>query len=83
MKKVDKEKDHVWKVTLLNCDCHDFYQVIIFVAAATNCSVETASQFAHVADELGSVVIYKGTLKECQEVVNMLKRGGLDYGLSQ
>jgi hypothetical protein len=73
----DMISEFVWKTILFNCDCHTFETVIEQLIIAIKCSRETAEHLAYVADQFGSVVIYKGTKNSCENVADILGRVGL------
>ena len=50
---------------------------------AIACSYATASQLANVADQLGSVSVYKGTYEQCENVADILGSVGLVVKVSQ
>ena len=62
----------MWQVILFNCNCHTFDAVIEQLIKAIGCSSSTASQLAYVADQFGSVTVYKGEKEECERVADIL-----------
>jgi hypothetical protein len=72
-----------WQTILYNCNCHTFETVIEQLMKAIGCSYATASQLANVADQLGSVSVYKGTYEQCENVADILGSVGLEVKVSQ
>jgi hypothetical protein len=67
-----------WSTILFDCNCHTFEAVIEQLMKAINCTYATASQLAHVADQLGSVAVYKGNKERCEKIADVLGSIGLD-----
>jgi ATP-dependent Clp protease adapter protein ClpS len=66
-----------WKVTLYNCDCHTFDDVILSLQRATGCSLEKASFIANEAHFVGRAIAYEGPREECLKVRGLLTSAGL------
>ncbi len=73
----------IWNVILFNCNCHTFDTVIEELMESLGCSYAKASQFANVADQLGSVKIYEGDKKNSERIADTLGRAGLIVKLNQ
>ena len=70
------------KVTLFNCNCHSIEEVIEQVQKATACGYQSALQLTNIAHHSGSVVVYRGGRKKCNEVAEVLGRTGLQVAVS-
>ena len=60
------------EVTLHNCQCHTYMEVIHLLMKAIKCDETTAIRYAVTAEEFGSVVVYKGTKEDCEKVAGIL-----------
>ena len=65
------------EVTLHNCQCHTYMEVIRLLKKAIKCDETTAIRYALTAEEFGSVVVYKGTKEDCEKVASILGSTGL------
>jgi hypothetical protein len=75
--------EFIWRAVLFNCNCHTFDVVIDQLMKAINCTESTASQLANVADQLGSVTVYKGPKGRCEDVAGILSSAGLEARVTQ
>jgi hypothetical protein len=75
--------EYIWRTVLFNCNCHTFDTVIDQLMKAINCTYSTASQLANVADQLGSVTVFKGTKERCEDVSGILTSVGLEAKVTQ
>lgn len=65
------------EVTLHNCQCHTYIEVIRLLVEAIKCNETTAIRYAVTAEDFGSVVVYKGTKEDCEKVASILGSTGL------
>lgn len=75
--------DGAWQVVLLNCYCHFFEEVVLQLQKAIGCSQEVAETFAEIADQTGSVVVFRGPHDACQRVAGVLGSIGLGVEVSR
>lgn len=75
--------EYEWRTVLFNCNCHTFDTVIDQLMKAINCTYTTASQLANVADQLGSVTVFRGTKEKCEDVSGILTSVGLVAQVTQ
>lgn len=73
----------MWHTILYNCDCHEFWEVVDQIMLAIKCTEPIASQYASTAHNLGSVSVFKGTKKNCNQVADVLGSIGLDVKVVQ
>ncbi len=73
-----KESD----VTLFNCNCHSYLQVIDLLVKAIKCDHTTAVRYAVTAENFGSVVVYRGTKEDCEKVASILGSTGLNVSVT-
>jgi ATP-dependent Clp protease adaptor protein ClpS len=66
-----------WQTILYNCDCHEFWEVVNQIMLAIKCTEATASQYAHTAETLGNVAVFKGSRERCEQVSDVLGSIGL------
>ncbi len=71
------------KVILFNCNCHTFDAVILQITRAIHCPQEKALCLAQMADATGSSMIYKGPLKRCEKVADILASIGLKVAIEE
>lgn len=69
------------EVTLFNCQCHTYMEVIRLLKKAIKCDETTAIRYAVTAEEFGSVVVYKATKEDCEKVASILSSTGLDVSV--
>ncbi len=74
---------HAWQTILYNCDCHEFREVIDQIMLAIKCTEAVASQYAHTADTVGSVAVFKGSKEKCEQVSDVLGSIGLKVKVTQ
>lgn len=60
-------------VVLYNDDYHTFEEVIYQLQKATNCSFETAREYAFTVHVKGQATVYKGELGKCLQVSSVLE----------
>ena len=72
-----------WQTILFNCNCHTFDTVIEQIMKAIGCTSATASQLANVADQFGSVTVFKGSKEKCESVADILGNVGLNVKVVQ
>lgn len=70
------------EVTLFNCNCHSYLQVIGLLVKAIKCDHTTATRYAVTAEDFGSVAVYKGAKDDCEKVASILSGGGLDISVT-
>ena len=70
------------EVTLFNCDCHSYAQVIDLLMKAIKCDQTTAVRYAVTAESFGSVVVYRGSKEDCEKVASILCSTGLDVSVT-
>ena len=66
-------KDFVWKVVLINCDCHSFDEVERQLLKAIRCTLSRARQIAWEVHTRGACVIYSGPRERCEAVAAVLE----------
>lgn len=72
-----------WQTILYNCDCHEFWEVVEQIMLAIKCTEPKASQYATIADSLGSVAVFKGSKERCEQVSDVLGSIGLKVKVTQ
>lgn len=75
--------DFEWQTMLSNCYCHSLDEAVEQIAKAISCDDDTAFQLARVAEQFGSVTVYKGSRTKCESVANTLGSTGLDVQVIQ
>lgn len=67
-----QERDY--SVMLSDCDCHEFDIVVLQLETTLGCSEIQASHFARVAEQFGSVCVFKGPIDACNGVAYELSK---------
>ncbi|WP_447980358.1 ATP-dependent Clp protease adaptor ClpS [Candidatus Nitrospira bockiana] len=66
------------RVTVYNCNCHTYQQVIqLFCEAIPGMNPKRAFELAWQIDHQGSAVVYSGERKTAEGIANHLAAGGL------
>lgn len=68
-------------VTLYDCNCHLYIHVVFQLMRATGCSKLDAHRYAETAQNIGSVVVFRGDLEACEQVANVLGSTGLEVSV--
>ena len=61
-----QERDY--SVMLYNCYCHRIELVVLQLEKVLGCSLVAASRYAMVAEQFGTVCVFKGTIETCSQV---------------
>ena len=70
------------EVTLFNCNCHSYLQVVEALVKAIKCDWTTAVRYAITANDFCSVAVYKGTKEDCEKVASILSSVGLNISVT-
>lgn len=69
-------------VTLFDCNCHLYSEVIDLLMKAIKCEIATAVRYAETAQQFGQVAVYRGTKEDCEKVASILGSTGLNVAVT-
>jgi hypothetical protein len=78
----ETQTEGVWKVTLFNCFCHKYDDVVEQIAKAICCSMSEAYIHTDHAEKFGFVDLFEGSYSESSRVAEILGRTGMDVRMS-
>ena len=74
--------ENVASVTLFDCNCHLYIEVVDLLMRAVKCDEITAIRYAEMAQQFGQIDVYTGSRDDCESVASILGSTGLNVAVT-
>jgi predicted nucleic acid-binding Zn finger protein len=71
------------RVTLFDCNCHLYEEVIELLMKALKCDLVTALRYADTTQQFGQIDVFTGTKEDCEKVASILGSTGLRVSVTE